>query len=174
MDDLGSLDPHWIWISIGLALAALEMVVPGVYLIWLALAALITGVLTFVLDLGLAVQVINFIFLSLIAAFSAKRWLRDRPLASADPLMNDRQGRMIGQTAVVTQALEGGSGRVRYGDGEWSARGPDLAVGVRVRITGTDGTRLIVEPAALLDQLSPAQEPEHGPEHGPESGPETT
>jgi hypothetical protein len=28
MDDLGSLDPHWIWLSIGLALAALmEMVV---------------------------------------------------------------------------------------------------------------------------------------------------
>ena len=169
MDDLGSLDPHWIWLSIGLALAALEMIVPGVYLIWLAVAALITGVLTFVLDLGVAVQVINFIFLSLIVAFSTKRWLRDKPIESVDPLMNDRQGRMIGQTAVVTQALEGGSGRVRYGDGEWSARGPDLAVGVRVRITGTDGTRLIVEPSALLDQLSPAQEPEHKPETGPET-----
>lgn len=164
MDDLGSLDPHWVWLSIGLALAALEMVVPGVYLIWLALAALVTGVLTFVLDLGVAVQITNFIFLSLIAAFSAKRWLRDRPIQSADPLMNDRQGRMIGQTAVVTHALEGGSGRVRYGDGEWSARGPDLAVGVRVRITGADGTRLIVEPAALLDQISPAKDPDIGPE----------
>jgi len=172
VDDLGSLDPHWIWLSIGLALAALEMVVPGVYLIWLALAALITGALTFVLDLGLAVQVTNFIFLSLIVAFSAKRWLRDRPIDSVDPLMNDRQGRMIGQTAVVTQALEGGSGRVRYGDSEWSARGPDLAIGVRVRITGADGTRLIVEPAALLDQISPAKEPGTGPEtiSGPGTG----
>ena len=164
MDDLGSLDPHWIWISIGLVLAALEMVVPGVYLIWLALAALITGALTFVLDLGIAVQVTNFIFLSLIVAFSAKRWLRDRPIASVDPLMNDRQGRMIGQTAVVTQALEGGTGRVRYGDGEWSARGPDLAAGVRVRITGADGTNLVVEPVALLDQVKPADEPDIGPE----------
>ena len=164
MGDLGSLGAPWIWLSIGLALAALEMVVPGVYLIWLALAALITGALTFVLDLGLVVQVTNFIFLSLIVAFSAKRWLRDRPIESVDPMMNDRQGRMIGQTAVVTQALEGGSGRVRYGDGEWSARGPDLAEGVRVRITGADGTNLVVEPVALLDQVKPADESDIGPE----------
>ncbi len=164
MGDLGSLGAPWIWLSIGLALAALEMVVPGVYLIWLALAALITGALTFVLDLGLVVQVTNFIFLSLIVAFSAKRWLRDRPIESVDPMMNDRQGRMIGQTAVVTQALEGGSGRVRYGDGEWSARGPDLAEGVRVRITGADGTNLVVEPVALLDQVKPADESDIDPE----------
>jgi hypothetical protein len=65
---------------------------------------------------------------------------------------------------VVTQALEGGSGRVRYGDGEWSARGPDLAVGVRVRITGADGTKLIVEPAPLLDQVKPVQDRDIGPE----------
>lgn len=165
MDDLGSLDAHWIWLSIGLALAALEMVVPGVYLIWLALAALITGALTFVLDPGLVVQVTNFIFLSLILAFSAKRWLRDRPIKSADPLMNDRQGRMIGQTAVVTQALDGGEGRVRYGDSEWSARGPDLAEGVRVRITGADGTKVVVEPMGVLDQIKPSGDQEDiGPE----------
>lgn len=165
MDDLGSLDAHWVWLSIGLALAALEMVVPGVYLIWLALAALITGLLTFVLDPGIAVQITNFIFLSLIVAFSAKRWLRDRPIASVDPLMNNRQGRMIGQTAIVTQPLVGGEGRVRHGDSEWSARGPDLAQGVRVRITGSDGNRLLVEPVALLDQLKPAGDDEStGPE----------
>ncbi len=45
MDDFGSFDPHWVWIAIGLVLAALEMLVPGVYLIWLAVAAIITGLL---------------------------------------------------------------------------------------------------------------------------------
>ena len=39
MDEIGGFDPHWIWASIGLTLAALEMIVPGVYLIWLAVAA---------------------------------------------------------------------------------------------------------------------------------------
>ncbi|WP_296680626.1 NfeD family protein [Novosphingobium sp.] len=155
MEDLFSFDAHWVWLTLGLALAALEMLVPGVYLIWLAIAALITGVITYVLDPGIAVQVSNFFFLALIAVFSAKRFLHDRPIASADPLLNNRGGRMIGQTAIVTTALAGGAGRVRYGDGEWKARGPDLAVGVQVRIVGTDGTELLVEPAAQLISREP-------------------
>ena len=142
---MDGVEPHWVWIAIGLALATLELVVPGVYLIWLAVAALIVGGLTFVIDLGVAAQVINFVFLALIIAYSAKRFLRDRPIESSDPLMNKRGGRLVGQTAVVTLAFDGGSGRVRHGDSEWLARGPDLAVGARVRITGSDGAILLVE-----------------------------
>ena len=71
MDGFDSFDPHWVWIVIGLVLAALEMLVPGVYLIWLAIAAILTGILTFGLDLGLPSQVVIFVSLSLIAAFSA-------------------------------------------------------------------------------------------------------
>lgn len=150
MDGMDSFDPHWVWIAIGLILAALEMLVPGVYLIWLAVAAIITGVLTFGLDLALPSQVIIFVSLSLIAAFSAKRFLRDQPIISSDPLLNQRGSRLIGETAVVAQAFEGGTGRVRLGDSEWLARGPDLEAGTRVRVTGSDGAILVVEPVNLI------------------------
>ncbi|AKM08010.1 NfeD family protein [Pelagerythrobacter marensis] len=150
MDGLDNFDPHWIWIAIGLALAALELVVPGVYLIWLAAAALATGFLTFVLDLGLAVQISNFVFLALILAFSARRFLRDKPIVGADPLLNKRGSRLIGETALVTQAFEGGTGRIRHGDSEWLARGADVATGERVRIIGHEGAVLLVEPLTLL------------------------
>jgi membrane protein implicated in regulation of membrane protease activity len=131
-------------------LAGLEMLVPGVYLVWLGIAAIITGVLTGLLHLSLPAQVIDFVFLSLIIAFSARRFLRDSPIIGADPLMNRRVARMLGQTAVVVQAIEHGSGRVHFGDSEWIASGPDVAVGERVRITGSDGATLLVEPVALL------------------------
>jgi membrane protein implicated in regulation of membrane protease activity len=150
MDWLGDLDAHWVWLTLGLLLAGLEMLVPGVYLIWLAAAALITGVLTFAFDLSLPFQVIDFVFLSLIMAFSAKRFLRDRPIESADPLMNRRGARMVGETALVVSAIEHGSGRVKVGDSEWIARGVNVAAGERVRITGTDGSSLLVEPLELL------------------------
>lgn len=150
MDGLDSFDPHWIWITIGLALAALELLVPGVYLIWLAAAAIVTGVLTYLLDLSLAAQVIDFVFLALIFAFSARRLLRDKPIVGADPLLNKRGGRLVGETAVVTQAFDGGSGRIRHGDSEWLARGPDIAAGARVRIIGHEGSVLLVEPLTLL------------------------
>ena len=150
MDWLDGLAAHWVWLTLGLVLAGLEMLVPGVYLIWLALAAIVTGLLTLTLDLSLPVQVVDFVFLSLIIAFSAKRFLRDRPIESSDPLMNRRGARMVGETALVVQAIEHGSGRVKLGDSEWIARGPNIAVGERVRISGSEGAILLVEPLTLL------------------------
>jgi membrane protein implicated in regulation of membrane protease activity len=150
MDWLNGLEAHWVWLTIGVVLAGLEMLVPGVYLIWLGIAAIITGVLTGLLHLSLPVQVIDFVFLALIIAFSARRWLRESPIVSQDPLMNRRGARMVGETAVVVQAIEHGGGRVHFGDSEWNVRGPDVAVGERVRITGSDGATLLVEPVALL------------------------
>jgi membrane protein implicated in regulation of membrane protease activity len=150
MDWLEGLDAHWVWLTLGLVLAGLEMLVPGVYLIWLAVAAIITGVLTGLFDLSLPMQVIDFVFLALIIAFSAKRFLREKPIESSDPLMNRRGARMVGETALVVQAIEHGSGRVHFGDGDWIARGPDVAAGERVRIVGSDGASLLVEPLTLL------------------------
>ena len=144
------VEAHWIWIGIGLVLAALEIMVPGVYLIWLAIAAILTGLLTFGLALGLPSQVVIFVSLSLIAAFSAKRILRDQPITSADPLLNRRGQRLVGETGVITQAIDGGTGRVKHGDSEWLARGPDLDIGTRVRIIGSEGAILLVEPASAL------------------------
>jgi membrane protein implicated in regulation of membrane protease activity len=106
--------------------------------------------MTGLLHLSLPVQVIDFVFLSLIIAFSARRFLSDSPIRSADPLMNRRGARMVGEIAVVVQTIEHGSGRVHIGDSEWNVRGPDVAAGERVRITGTDGATLLVEPLALL------------------------
>ncbi len=151
MDFPGGIEAHWVWITLGLVLAALEMLVPGVFLIWLAVAALVTGVLTGLLDLSLAAQVIDFVFLSLIAVFSARRFLRDRPIESADPLMNHRGARLVGETAQVVQAIEHGSGRIHVGDSEWIAHGPDVPNGARVRIVGSQGSILLVEPVGLIE-----------------------
>ena len=41
-------------------------------------------------------------------------------------------------------------GRVKLGDSEWIAHGPDVAVGERVRVKGSEGAILLVEPLALL------------------------
>lgn len=146
---MDGIEPHWLWIGAGLVLAALEMLVPGVYLIWLALAAIVTGVLVLASEPSVPMQIVSFVSLSLIFAFSAKRWLRDKPIESSDPLMNNRAGRLVGQTALVTQAIEHGEGRVRVADGEWLASGPDCPAGTHVRIAGARGACLTVEALEL-------------------------
>jgi membrane protein implicated in regulation of membrane protease activity len=156
MDWLGGIETHWLWLTLGLVLAGLEMLVPGVYLIWLAVAAIVTGVLTLAFDVSLPLQIVDFVFLSLIIAFSAKRFLGERPIESSDPLMNRRGARLVGDIAVVVQAIEHGSGRVKLGDSEWIAHGPNVAAGERVRVSGSDGTILLVEPLRLLPEDAPA------------------
>ena len=145
MDLLNTLDPRWGWLALGMILAIAEIAIPGVFLIWLAGAALVTGLLTFVLPIGLPWQIGVFAVLAIGSVFLGKRWLAAHPVVGADPLMNDRTGRLVGQTVVVTTAIVGGSGKVRQGDGEWLARGPDAELGTRLRVSGAQGTVLLVE-----------------------------
>lgn len=148
---MDGVEPYWIWLTLGLVLAGFEMLVPGVYLVWLGLAAIITAVLTGLLDLSFPVQVVDFVSLALIIVFSARRYLADRPIESSDPLLNRRGARLVGETALVVQAIEHGSGRIHVGDSDWIAHGPDMAAGERVRITGSDGAILLVEPMGLIE-----------------------
>lgn len=148
MDFLSDVSPHWMWLAIGMLLAAAEMLVPGVFLIWMAGAALITGVLAWLLPIGVPLQILLFAVLSVLSVFLGRRYLRDNPITAADPMMNKRGLRLAGQVATVVKAIEDGEGRVHHGDSEWIARGPDLGIGAKVRIIGADGAVLLVEPVS--------------------------
>ena len=142
---LNALDPRYAWLAIGLLLAAAEMAIPGVFLIWMAGAALVTGLATFLLPFAVIEQVVLFAVLALGSVLAGRAWMRSHPVASADPAMNDRGRRAVGDVVTVTQAIEDGNGRVRMGDSVWLAEGPDAAVGTRMRVSGHDGTVLLVE-----------------------------
>lgn len=145
MDWLNDLDPHWTWLAIGLLLAAAEMALPGVFLIWMAGAALITGLVTWLAPIDLPLQIVLFAVLAIVFVFSGKRWLGRNPIMPADPKMNDRGARLVGETVVVTHAIDGGTGRVRQGDSEWLAKGPDAEPGTKMRVSGHEGAVLLVE-----------------------------
>jgi hypothetical protein len=138
-------DPHWAWLALGLVLAVGEMTIPGVFLIWMAGAAVITGLVTWVVPLSVPLQVVLFAVLSVGAVFIGRNWLRANPIEPADPLMNDRGARAIGEMVVVTQVIEGGEGRVKLGDSEWIAKGPDAEPGTRMRVAAHNGSILMVE-----------------------------
>jgi hypothetical protein len=121
------------------------MAVPGVFLIWLAGAAIITGLIAWVAPVGLPLQIVIFAALAIIAVFSGRRYLRANPVQSADPMLNDRGGQLIGQQVIVTHAIDGGTGRVKHGDTEWLARGPEAEPGTRMRVSGHEGVILVVE-----------------------------
>ena len=144
--NLDGLEPHWMWLIAAAILGIAELLLPGVFLIWLAAAAAVTGLAALLLGIPLAFQFGLFALLAIAATYAGRRWYTNNPVESSDPLLNDRAARLVGETVVVVGAIENGVGRVRVGDSVWNARGPDAEPGARVRITGAEGTCLQVEP----------------------------
>ena len=145
LDGIGGAAGAWLIAALVLGIA--ELAVPGVFLVFLAIAAAVTGVAVFVLpDLPVAVQLGAFAVWSAVTVLIGKRWYRDYPVEGGDPMLNDRSARLVGQVVVVETALVGGHGRVLVGDGSWPARGEDAAVGARVKVTAVVDGEVVVEP----------------------------
>ncbi|HTI31019.1 MAG TPA: NfeD family protein [Sphingomonas sp.] len=137
--------PAWWWLIVAALLAGAEIVAPGFFLIWLGGAAAITGIATLLLGLPDAAQFIVFALSAVALVLTARKWFRYTDMPSADPLLNERTARLVGQVVVVVDPIDETGGRVRVGDGVWSARGVHAAVGERVRVSGADGNVLTVE-----------------------------
>lgn len=145
IDFLASNGP-WAWIVIGLVLLALELVVPGGFLLWLGVSGIVTGLITLIEPISWPLQWLVFGVLSLVTIGLWVRFTRNRKDRSDRPYLNSRAEQFVGHEVVLEQAIQQGFGRVVLGDGVWRVSGPDLPVGQRVRIVGADGAVLRVEP----------------------------
>lgn len=141
------IEAHYWWLIVAVVLGIGEIVIPGIFLFWLAIAAALTGLATGTIGLPIAAQFVLFSVLALLATWIGRRWYRQNPGTSDDPLLNDRLARLVGREVTVVVPISGGEGRVKVGDSVWPATGPDVAEGSRVRITGSSAGVLTVEPA---------------------------
>lgn len=142
---LSELDPGWLWLIGGVALLIAEVVAPGFFLIFVGAAAIATGLFAVLFDLGLVAQLALFVLYLGLAVMVGRRVYAMRSGESADPMLNDRAARLVGRTVTVVEDVDEHGGRVRVGDGEWSARGGPAERGERVTIVGIDGNCLRVE-----------------------------
>ncbi|WP_011582054.1 MULTISPECIES: NfeD family protein [Chelativorans] len=149
MSFLTDLGP-WNWMLLGFILLVLEIILPGVFLLWIGIAAVLTGALSLQLwDVSFwtwQVQVLVFLALSLVSAFIGKRVTDARREEDTDePLLNRRAEQLVGRTAALEEPISGGYGRIRLGDTTWRVTGPDLPAGTRVRVVSARGGDLHVE-----------------------------
>ena len=135
----------WNWMVLGCLLLALEITLPGFFLLWIGIAALVTGAVSLAFwDAGYwtwEVQVLLFLVLAIASAYAGSRVMRGSSGDSDLPLLNRRSEQMIGQLATLTEPIRDGRGRVRIGDTLWRVSGPDLPVGTQVRVKVRRGRR---------------------------------
>ena len=142
------LSGAWGWVILGLVLIGGEVLAPGIFLLWLGLAALLTGAVVGLVDLGWQTAALVFAGLSLVAVFTGRLLTRrkgEEPDAATG--LNDRGRRLIGRVFRLEATMTGGEGRIRIDDSSWRVTGPELLAGSEVRVVRVDGATLVVEKA---------------------------
>jgi membrane protein implicated in regulation of membrane protease activity len=142
------VSPWVLWGVAGLLLLAGELVLPGVFLMWVGLAALGVAAITVFFAPSLQAQIV--VFAALAALLSVAGWRvysfrRARPDAPEAGGVNDTLMLMVGRNGVIVEPIVGGQGRATIGDSLWLVEGPDLPAGTTVRVVSQDGVLLRVE-----------------------------
>jgi membrane protein implicated in regulation of membrane protease activity len=136
----------WLWWVVGLLLAGIEILAPGSFFVWFAVAAILTGTVALFVDIGWQWQAVLFVAFAVVAVLAGRKvyGTADR---DSDERLNDRVARQIGRLATLETAIVDGSGHIRLDDSQWRVEGPELPAGRQVRIVGFRDGRLQVEPA---------------------------
>jgi inner membrane protein len=145
--DLMAILPTWSpaawWGLIGGVLLCLELLIPGIFLMWIGLAACAVALVVLAVTLSQVSQLLLFAGFSLVAGVIGWRWYR-RAAAHDDGPVMEPGSVYVGQVGTVVEPLRHGRGKVRLHDSLWLAEGNDADVGAAVRVTGQHGSVLLV------------------------------
>lgn len=163
----------WVWLAVAVTFAVLELTILGGSLVLLpfAVSALVASVLAFY-DAPALAQWAVFGGLGAVLFGLVVRW---QSLLRSNNVLPPGVGamRLVGMPATVTATIDptdpARRGRVAVEGEVWAAIAPEgaaLPEGSRVRITGVEGTRVLVEPLPAADPGAPDESPPGSPTHG--------
>jgi membrane protein implicated in regulation of membrane protease activity len=139
----------WFWWILAAVLLLGELLSPGVFLIWLALAAATVGAVTSVVTLGWQVEALLFAGLAVAYVLVAAPWYTQKLRGNTDrPTLNQRIYAFVGKIYVLKQPIVDGAGKLDIDGTRWDIIGADQAVGTTVRVVAVEGIRLRVEPVS--------------------------
>jgi len=135
---------NWNWFIAGGLMLALEVMVPGTFMLWLGLAAIATGVIGWIVSMSWQVQIVIFAILSVISVLLGRRFYPTVVTETDKPFLNRRADAFVGRVFTLDEPIVHGSGRVRIDDTTWRVSGPDCPAGSKVRVEKADGATLVV------------------------------
>ena len=135
----------WYWWVAAAVFMAIEILLPGIFFLWVGIAAGIVGIVALLFPgLTWPYQVVIFAVLSFGAVLFARVYLKKRPVQSDQPTLNRRGEQYVGRILTLSDPIENGRGRAKIGDGAWSVEGQDLPAGTKVKVVSVDGIVLKV------------------------------
>ncbi|MBO6290290.1 MAG: NfeD family protein [Alphaproteobacteria bacterium] len=139
------------WIVVGLILSLLELIAPGVYLIWFGFAAFVMSVVVYFTPLALTTQLIWFAVFSaifaLIGLYVYGYIFKKTKTPTEYSHLNDSAAQYVGQTVTLAEDVVDNRTKVKIGDGYWiAACEKPLKRGNNAKVIGVkDGVILVIE-----------------------------
>lgn len=146
MENFFQLLEYWHWWVLGVILLILEIFAPGIFFMWMGLAAGIVGLASWLVPgISWEWQVLGFAGLSMVTVVLGRKWLDRHPIESEQPRLNRRGEQYVGRVFTLQEPIVNGLGKINVDDSTWKIQGPDCAAGQNVKVVGVDGVVLIVE-----------------------------
>jgi membrane protein implicated in regulation of membrane protease activity len=132
------------WIAAGILLF-MELLAPGVFLMWLAFAAASVGTVDYFIDLSWQLELLAFAAFALVYVYLARPWYSKSKLQNSDqPNLNQRIYAFVGKSFVLAEPIVNGQGKLDIEGTRWDVLGPNLAKGATVKVTAVEGMKLRV------------------------------
>lgn len=136
--DIGNIDSHWWWFIAGVALILAEFSVPGVYVCFFGIGAILTGIVAWLFPaVPLTAELFIFAFLSVVFLLVCRRFMpksfRGTVKVDLSDIENDD---VVDAEVVVLEAIvPDAPGKVEFRGALWTARAErSIAVGERAKI----------------------------------------
>jgi hypothetical protein len=140
----------WIWITAGIILSVFEIVIPSFTVIWFGLAAIVVGLLSFILRTdSLAVQLALWAVLSALFTYGWFRFFKRETKTFSE----QNKETIIGKSGIIVKAKDttAPGGAIRFpvkvlGSDEWSYISEEqLQLGDRGVIVDIAGDKLVIK-----------------------------
>jgi membrane protein implicated in regulation of membrane protease activity len=135
----------WIWFVVAALFLLLELMSPGVFMLWLGLAAILIGIISLATVLSWQAQLISFAVLSIACIPMYRYFLRKVETPVDRPFLNRRAEGYVGRVFILEKPIVDGVGTIRIEDTVWRVSGPNLPAGSHVKVARADGADLAVE-----------------------------
>jgi inner membrane protein len=125
----------YMWAILGMALLLIELFLPGVYALWIGIAALFTAVIAFALPSLDVWLLLVFAVATVLSAVGGSRIYARMSMPTN--AINDMQNQLIGKHGVCIAVGENNQIRIRVNGIEWAAIADDV-ISVHDAVVVTD------------------------------------
>jgi len=118
-------DPAVIWFLIGLGLLLLELVLPGLVILFFGAGAWVTALACVIHDFSLNWQILIFLVASLLGLVLLRKYLKRKFFGRKSGEVEDQLEEFLGRKARAIEDFEDGIGKIEFKGTQWSARCED-------------------------------------------------